>query len=89
MPHTPVMRATPLHASKACRVGNCTAPTVPKRSDGQNVWRYRVGPPPESHTAEEIEQAESLVVTLHEVLPTPRRRAGVAGCVQDGLRPGP
>src|SRR5712691_246571 len=61
----------------------------PKTQDGQDVRRYRVSPPPESHTAEEIEQAESLVVTLHEVLPTPHQRAGVAECVQDGLRPGP
>ena len=38
----------------------------PKTQRGQNVRRYRVGPPPESHTAEEIEQAESLVVPLHE-----------------------
>jgi hypothetical protein len=61
----------------------------PKTQDGQDVRCYRVSPPPESHTAEEIEQAESLVVPLHEFLPMPHQRAGVAERVQDGLRPGP
>ena len=67
MPHAPVMRATPAR-QQGVPGGKLYYSHGPKTQRGQNVRRCRVGPPPESHTAEEIEQAESLVVPLHEVL---------------------
>ena len=88
MPHAPVMRATPY--TPARRAGWETV-RLPRSQNAAWTERQALSCRPTTgvHTAKEIEQAESLVVLLHEVLLTPRRRAGVVGRVQDGLRPGP